>query len=443
LSASAANLITNPDFTTNLDGWIISSGDGSATFDETSGDPASPSLRVAADGTTTDTSVESECITVDDSSNVDLILNIKGTAGFAIATIDAFSDPVCMEGLVAINSESFPATGAWDTYTMTDVTLPDGTHSAKVVLTAAMGSSTSHGDANFDHVAFGPSGTALGFVNINQEGLTGTWYNPLTSGQGMQFQVSPDDSNPGEGTLFGAWYTYDIVAGTENSQRWYSIQTSITGDAQSADVAIYQNTGGNFNAGPITSAVQVGTGTLTFDSCSTGSFAYSLDDGRAGTIPLLRLLPNVECVESGTPTNPPSDFGLSGAWYNTATSGQGLMIEIDPTDTEAFLGWYSYAAAGESAGAAGQRWFSAQAPYTVGTRTMDLTIYASTGGVFDSSSGPVATVPVGTATLTFTSCTNATFDYIFTDGELNGSSGTIPLTRLGAAPVSCAFPPPN
>jgi hypothetical protein len=259
----------------------------------------------------------------------------------------------------------------------------------------------------------------------------------------MQFQFSPDDGNAAEGTLFGAWYTYDIVAGAENSQRWYSVQTAITGDAQSAAVTIYQNTGGNFDAGPVTSAVQVGTGTLTFDSCSSGSFAYSLDDGRTGTIPLRRLLPNVNCVESGTPTNPASDFGLSGAWYNAATSGQGLMIEIDPNDAEAFLGWYSYAVAGQSAGAAGQRWFSAQAPYTVGTRTMDLTIFESTGGTFDSSSGVVATIPIGTATLTYISCTSATFDYTFTAGELTGMSGTIPLTRLGATPASCAFPPPN
>jgi hypothetical protein len=273
-------------------------------------------------------------------------------------------------------------------------------------------------------------------VNVNQEGLSGTWYNPATSGQGMQFQFSPDDSNPGEGTLFGAWFTYDIVAGTENSQRWYSVQTGLMGDGESQDVEIYRNTDGNFDAGPVTSAEQVGTGTLTFPTCDTGEFAYTLDDGRAGTIPLRRLLPNVDCVTTGVPTNPPSDFGYTGAWYNPATSGQGMLIEVNPGDAHVFAGWYSYAEDGEGQGAAGQRWFSGQAPYTVGDRTFDLTVYASTGGVFDTGGG-VSTDPVGTATLTFTSCTEGTFDYTFTAGELTGMSGSIPLTRLGPVPQSC------
>jgi hypothetical protein len=435
--AAAANLVQNPDFDTNLDGWTVTDGDGSITLDDTTGSPAAPSMRLNAGGTATDTSASSACIPVDDSNNVDLYVNIKGTAGFATATIATFGDADCTTGLSAIGSESFPATGEWATYSMSDVTLPDGAQSARVVLTASMGSSTSHGDANFDHVAFGPTGTALGSVNVNQEGLSGTWYNPATSGQGMQFQFSPDDSNPGEGTLFGAWYTYDIVAGPTNSQRWYSVQTELTGDAQSAAVTIYRNTDGNFDAAPATSAVQVGAGTLTFDTCDTGQFAYALDDGRAGTIPLRRLLPNVGCVATGTPSNPPSDFGLTGAWYDNANGGQGMLVEVNPSDSQVFVGWYTYALDGEGQGAAGQRWFSAQAPYTVGDRTMELTVFTSTGGVFDSSSGVVSTTPVGTATLTFTSCTEATLDYVFTAGELSGKSGSIPLTRLGPTPQSC------
>ena len=139
------------------------------------------------------------------------------------------------------------------------------------------------------------------------------------------------------------------------------------------------------------------------------------------------------------PTNPPSDFGLSGTWYNPATSGQGMLIEVNPGDSAAFIGWYTYAADGASAGAAGQRWFSAQAPYTAGAASIDLTIYASTGGTFDSSAGTVHTDAVGTATLTYTSCNDAELAYMFTAGELNGRHGTIPLSRLGATPASCSF----
>jgi hypothetical protein len=438
-SASAANLITNPDFTTGLDGWTVSDGDGTATLDNSTGSPAAPSIQLVAGGTAPNMSVESSCMQIDDSNHVDLYMNINGASGFAIGSISAFSDTACTVGLSAINSDAYAATQAWGTYSMSDVVLPPDTRSAKVVLTAGMGSSTTQGDANFDHIAFGPTGTVTASVNVNQEGLTGTWYNPATSGQGMQFQFSPDNGNPGEGTLFGAWFTYDIVAGPTNSQRWYSIEGSLTGDATSAPVTIFQNTGGNFDAGPVTSAVAVGTGTLLFESCQNGSFAYALDDGRFGTIPLQRLLPNVDCVDAGTPTNPESDFGLSGTWYNPATSGQGMLIEVNPLDGEAFLGWYTYAADGASSGVSGQRWFSAQSPYTVGSIMIDMTIYSSTGGAFDSSGGPVRTDAVGTATLTYTSCASATFDYTFTSGELDGQSGSIPLSRLGATPESCSF----
>ncbi|HEV7490096.1 MAG TPA: hypothetical protein VGO25_04780 [Rhodanobacteraceae bacterium] len=440
LSATAANLIVNPDFDTSVDGWTTATaGNGTATLDPSTGSPTAPSIHLVANPANSDVTITSSCMPIDDSNNVDLYTNIKGNAGFAIATINTFSDAACVTGLTAMNSDSVPATGTWATYSMTDVALPDGTQSAQVLLTVTMGSSTSAGDANFDHVAFGPTGTVLSSVNVNQEGLSGTWYNPATSGQGMQFAISPDDSNPGEGSLFGAWYTYDVTSGGTDSQRWYSVQSSITGDEQSASVTIFQNTGGNFDAPPVTSAVAVGTGTLSFDSCVSGSFSYALDDGRSGTIPLQRLLPNVDCVDTGTPTNPASDFGLSGSWYEATTSGQGMLIEINPGDATAFIGWYTYAASGASNGAAGQRWFSAQSDYAAGSNTASLIVYASTGGIFNSSAGVVSTDPVGTATLTFTSCNDATFDYTFTAGELSGTSGSIALTRLGTTPAACSF----
>ena len=64
-------------------------------------------------------------------------------------------------------------------------------------------------------------------------------------------------------------------------------------------------------------------------------------------------------------------------------------------------------------------------------------VYDSTGGTFDSSTGVVQTMPVGNATLTYTSCSSATLAYTFTAGELDGQSGTIALSRLGNAPQSC------
>lgn len=439
LPATAANLIPNPDFTNGTDGWtMFTAGNGTAALDSTTGAPDAPSVRLVANPANSNVSIISSCVEVDDSQNVDLLVNLRGNAGAATLEIDTYSDTACATALSQIVSTAVQANQTWTTYTLDNVTLPNGSKSATIVLTATEGTDATAGDANFDHIELGPTGTVPGFVNINQEGLTGTWFNPVTSGQGMQFTFSPDDATPGVGTLFGTWYTFDTTSGAESSQRWYTLQTSLTTAAESVDFPIYQNTGGNFDAPPATTAVQVGTGSLAFDSCTSGTFTYALDDGRSGTIPLMRIMPNVDCVETGTPTNAPSDFGLSGTWYDPAIAGQGMLIEVNPDNAYAFVGWYTYALSGATSGVSGQRWITAQAPYTVGSRTIDVTLYDTTGGTFDSAATVVSTMPIGTATLTFTSCTTATFDYTITAGELAGQSDSIPLSRLGSTPASCS-----
>jgi hypothetical protein len=439
LPAIAANLVPNPDFTSGTDGWTMSTtGTGTATLDTSTGEPAAPSIRVVANPANTDVSVFSACFAVDDSQNVDLLANLRGNTGAATFELDTFSDQNCTSAVSQVVSTPVQANQTWTTYTLEDVPLTDGSQSAMVVLTATEGTDGSAGDANFDHIQLGPAGTVPGFVDVNQEGLTGTWYNPQTNGQGMQFTFSPDDTTPGVGTLFGTWYTFDTTAGDETRQRWYTIQAPLTTSAESVDFPIYQNTGGNFDAPPATTPTQVGTGSLAFDSCTSGTFTYAFDDGRNGTIPLSRIMPNVNCVETGVPTITPSDFGYSGTYYDPATAGQGVLVEINPDNAYAFVGWYTYALSGQTSGASGQRWITAQAPYTNGAGTVDLTLYDTTGGTFDSDDTTVTTTPIGTATLTFTGCTSATFDYTITSGELAGQSDTIPLSRLGSAPASCS-----
>ena len=438
LPAAAANLIPNPDFTGGTTDWTMSTtGSGTATLDTTTGSPDAPSVRLIATPANTDVSVFSSCVAVDDSQHVDLVANVRGNAGAATLEVDTFSDDACATALSQIVSTPVQANQTWTPYSLQDVALPNGSRSAQVVLTATEGTDATAGDANFDHIELGPTGTVPGFVDVNQEGLSGTWFNPPTSGQGMQFTFSPDDSTPGVGTVFGTWYTFDTTAGDESAQRWYTMQAALT-TAESVEFPIYQNTGGNFDSPPVTTVVQVGTGSLAFDSCTSGTFTYAFDDGRTGTIPLTRAMPNVNCVETGTPTIAASDFGFSGTYYDPATAGQGMVVEINPDNAYAFVGWYTYALAGQTSGAAGQRWITAQAPYTVGSGTVDLTLYDTTGGTFDSDATAVTTVPIGTATLTFTSCTTATFDYTISAGELAGQSDSIPLSRLGSTPASCS-----
>ena len=133
----------------------------------------------------------------------------------------------------------------------------------------------------------------------------------------------------------------------------------------------------------------VGTGTLAFSQCDRGTLDYTFTDGSGltGTIDLTRLLPNVTCrVGTAPPTN--ADYALSGNWYDPATDGQGFLIDVNPLTPFFFLTWYTYAPTGQGAGAASQRWFTAQVAYVAGSRTVTATLYETTGGLFDRVTNP-------------------------------------------------------
>ncbi len=275
-------------------------------------------------------------------------------------------------------------------------------------------------------------------INLNQHGLTGSWYKPATSGQGVEVEVFANPSGPG--STFVSWFTYDSVAGGADHQRWYTAQGPVVTGQPSASLTIYQNTGGNFNAPPATNAQAVGTATLSFDTCSSGQLMYSFTDGtnRTGTIPLTRLTQNVTCATSPPyPTN--ADFALSGNWYGgAATSGQGFTADVNPVSGAFFAAWYTYMPNSSAPGAAGQRWYTAQGTFTPGLRSIPVTIYETTGGMFDTPTPPgQKTVAVGTGTMTFQSCAAATFSYSYTGGTSIGLAGTINLIRVGPVPPGC------
>ena len=162
-----------------------------------------------------------------------------------------------------------------------------------------------------------------------------------------------------------------------------------------------------------------------------------MDDGREGSVRVRTVFPQMYCDEGGKPTIDPGAWWLSGAWYDPSTSGQGVMVSIDQFVSSVFVGWYTYAPGSASAAAGEQRWFSAQGNSGVPQGNLvPLDVYESTGGVFDAND-PVSTRQVGTATLHFASCDTATLDYTFTSGDLEGRSGSIPLSRLGATPEAC------
>lgn len=277
------------------------------------------------------------------------------------------------------------------------------------------------------------------FVEINQQGLTGAWFEPATSGQGFALEIYPN-TGPGTGVAFLSWFTYDTTVGGAERQRWYTAQGSVTTGQATAQLTIFQNTGGNFDAPPVTNPQAVGTATLTFDTCSSGQLTYTFSDGsgRSGTIPLTRAIQNVTCTTNSTyPTD--ADFALSGNWYAAATSGQGFSLEANPVAGAMFLAWYTYVPNDAGNGAAGQRWYTGQAPYARGARSLAVTLYETKGGQFDTPTPTTqTTTAVGTGTWTFQSCSTSTFTYAFNGGTSSGRSGSITVSRVGPVPPGCA-----
>jgi hypothetical protein len=131
--------------------------------------------------------------------------------------------------------------------------------------------------------------------------------------------------------------------------------------------------------------------------------------------------------------------GVADAWYDPATAGQGFLVTVFPDLEQIFLAWFTYDTERPPGdvtahlGEPGHRWLTAQGPYT--DDTAELTLYLTTGGVFDAADPPATTDQqgYGTLTLQFADCENALATYEIP--SLN-RSGEIPLQRITDARVA-------
>ena len=301
-------------------------------------------------------------------------------------------------------------------------------------------------DANWDAATgttpwYSACGLSATTINLDQHGLTGTWWNPQTSGQGFVLNLYPDNVAAGHGTVAAGWYTFD-VAGGSGGQRWYVLQGDVYSNSASASVGIFTAIDGNLNAGPSPTRSQVGTATLSFSDCSTGTLVYAFNDGRTGSIPLSRLTANTTCGNSGDNGSAAANYLLAGAWYDPNTSGQGLYIDISPGITTLFGSWYTFYPSNFTASSPRQEWFVFQSSTFAANATSasNVPLAQASGGSFGIGGG-VNRATVGSVNLSFQSCTAATLTYTISPNTLNtqSASGTINLVRLGPAPAGCSL----
>lgn len=125
--------------------------------------------------------------------------------------------------------------------------------------------------------------------------------------------------------------------------------------------------------------------------------------------------------------------GISDAWFNTGTNGQGLFIIVWEGLGQVFLSWFTFDAirppedVTAELGDPGHRWLTAQGTFSGDTAVLD--IFETSGGVFDAAE-PVATTdptPVGSMVITWSDCNAAELVYDLPD---QGLTGTIPLQRI-------------
>ena len=124
-------------------------------------------------------------------------------------------------------------------------------------------------------------------------GLRGSWYSPLTPGQGILI-----DLVDGQSTMFAAWYSFiaanDQADPSGNDQRWYSLQGEYS--ANRAVLTIYDNSGGRFDAADPVTTTAIGQFELDFADCTHALAHYRFTDPeRSGAISMVRLSPDVLC----------------------------------------------------------------------------------------------------------------------------------------------------
>jgi hypothetical protein len=141
-------------------------------------------------------------------------------------------------------------------------------------------------------------------------GITGTWFNPATPGQGFFVTVFPSLKLPAcaaTGAMFVAMFTYEVERPDESvtaimgepGHRWITALGCL--DGSTATLEIEQTSGGVFNE-PLPKVNQEPDGTLTivFGGCDNATATYDIPSiGRVGDIPLTRVVKdNVAYCES-------------------------------------------------------------------------------------------------------------------------------------------------
>ncbi len=128
---------------------------------------------------------------------------------------------------------------------------------------------------------------------------SGSWFDPGTSGQGIEFTVVPASTGLPSGLVFGAWFTFDAPPANDAAhEHWFTLQGDLSAALNgTVSLPILQTIGGSLDSLPASGTSQVGTVTLSMLSCTSATMAYHFDSsaaaktfaGLSGTINLSKI----------------------------------------------------------------------------------------------------------------------------------------------------------
>jgi len=264
--------------------------------------------------------------------------------------------------------------------------------------------------------------------------LSGAWYDPQRSGEGVVLQVLES------GQVVAVWYTYPAT-GETGEQAWLiSSEGRIEAD-RVRFANVLRPMGGRFGAAFDASAVRNqawGRMDLRMIDCNTLEFSYEGPPAYgSGTRTLRRLtsLDQVGCAGerrlTGSGARAQSSLrGRSGAWYVPERAGEGWMLE-ELADGRASLYWFTFTPEGE------QAWFIA-----IGQSEGDSYVFndllKSRGTRFGEAfeSAQVELSRAGSLRLDRGNCSRIAVDYSV-EGELWGEAQRQPIRLTRPAGASC------
>lgn len=252
--------------------------------------------------------------------------------------------------------------------------------------------------------------------------VTGSWYDPSTSGQGFTLHVIDENRT----TI--TFYSFE----EDGTPLWLTGVATDTFEAgHTVEITLYITSGGNFGTFTPDQITNIPWGTvkLTFNSCRK---ATALLDGQTGvqTMDMVRLagVEGLECYKKTPPG--PKVSGITGSWYDPDTSGQGFVLH--PIDDERLVvSFYGYKDNSERlwlVGLNGGR-------ITMGDAfVMDMQI--ATGGNFGAfAPEDITRTTWGTLTLDFEDCKNATATLDGLDGRQ--TMNMVKLAGLQGSELNC------